>query len=89
MKYKCKENDARIEKHDNELWISVKGDKKCGKTIISLKDLNQALTLFGVSDLLLTEQMIKDEASYRQMEGAEPHSWEGGARWAKRKLFGQ
>ncbi|MFT6879110.1 MAG: hypothetical protein ACJARG_000034 [Arcticibacterium sp.] len=55
MKYKCKENDARIEKQDDELWISVKGDKKCGKTVISLKDLSQALALFGVSDLMLTE----------------------------------
>lgn len=60
MKYKCKENDARIEKHNDELWISVKGDKKCGKTVISLKDLNQALTLFGVSNSFDKKMKVED-----------------------------
>ena len=48
MKYKCKENDTIIELHEDELWIGVDGDDKCGKTVIGLKDLNQALNLFGV-----------------------------------------
>ena len=48
MKYKCKENDVVIELHENELWIGINGDKRCGKTVIGLKDLNQALNEFSV-----------------------------------------
>ena len=52
MKYKCKENDVVIENHEDEIWISVEGDVKCGKTVVGLKDLKQALNLFGVSIML-------------------------------------
>lgn len=53
------------------------------------KSAYEQLRLHFVSDLLLNEDMILKEADYRQVEGAEPHSWAGGARWAKRKLLGQ
>lgn len=48
MKYECKENDAIIElgKDKEEVLISINGEKV--KTVIGLKDLNQALILFGV-----------------------------------------
>ena len=48
MKYNCKENDVIIEKKEDEIWIGVDSDTKCGKTVIGLKDLTQALILFGV-----------------------------------------
>ena len=50
MKYKCKENDAIIEigKDKSEILISINGDNECGKTVIGLKDLKNALTLFDV-----------------------------------------
>ena len=49
MKYECKENDCLIEigRDKNEILISVQGE--IGKTVIGLKDLNEALILFGVS----------------------------------------
>lgn len=48
MKYECKENDCLIEigKDKSEIFISVKGET--AKTVIGLKDLNEALILFGV-----------------------------------------
>jgi hypothetical protein len=49
MKYKCKENDAVIElgKDKEEVLISINEEKV--KTVIGIKDLKQALILFGVS----------------------------------------
>jgi len=48
MIYKCKENDAIIElgKDKDELLIYIDGETS--KTVIGLKDLNEALILFGV-----------------------------------------
>jgi hypothetical protein len=49
MEYECKENDCLIEmgKDKSEILIYVKGET--AKTVIGLKDLKQALILFGVS----------------------------------------
>jgi len=48
MKYECKENDCLIEmgRDKGEILISVQGGT--AKTVIGLKDLTQALILFGV-----------------------------------------
>ena len=35
----------------------------------------------------LTEDEILEESKYRQLEGAEPFSFAGGARWALRKVI--
>ncbi len=50
MKYECKENDSLIEmgRDKSEILISVKGET--AKTVIGLKDLNEALILFGVQE---------------------------------------
>lgn len=58
MKYECKENDCLIEmgKDESEILISVKGET--AKTIIGLKDLNEALILFGVVKSLPTIESI-------------------------------
>ena len=50
MKYECKENDCIIEMGEDksELLISISGDTS--KLVIGLKDLNQALSLFNVSE---------------------------------------
>jgi len=34
----------------------------------------------------ITDEMIEDESKYRQMEGADPESYAGGARWLKQEL---
>ena len=47
MKYKCKDNDVEIELHEDEVWVSVIGDSRCGKTVIGLNDLKEALNLFS------------------------------------------
>ena len=59
MKYNCKENDVIIEKKGDEIWISVDGDTKCGKTVIGLKDLTKALILFSVSGSTLLSDKFK------------------------------
>jgi hypothetical protein len=48
--YECKQNDCVIEigKDNSEILISVKGETE--KTVIGLKDLSQALFLFGLSN---------------------------------------
>jgi hypothetical protein len=48
MKYECKENDCLIEigRDKSEILVSVQGET--AKTVIGLKDLNEALILFGV-----------------------------------------
>ncbi len=58
MKYECKENDCLIEmgKDKSEILISVKGET--AKTVIGLKDLNEALILFGVVKSLPTIDSI-------------------------------
>ena len=38
-------------------------------------------------DNLLTEDEILKESKLRQLDGAEPFSWAGGARWAKKTLL--
>ena len=47
---------------------------------------NELLDLFnGVSQkeqINLTEEIILKEAKSRQIDGVEPYSWAGGARWA-------
>lgn len=50
MKYKCKENDAIIElgKQKDELLIYINGEKV--KTVIGLKDLNEALLKFEINN---------------------------------------
>jgi len=50
MMYECKQNDCVIEigKDNSEILISVKGETE--KTVIGLKDLSQALFLFGLSN---------------------------------------
>ena len=50
MKYECKQNDCLIEisEDKSELLISINGDTQ--KLVIGLKDLNQALSLFNVSE---------------------------------------
>ena len=61
MKYECKENDCLIEmgKDKSEILISVKGET--AKTVIGLKDLSQALILFGVGNLLNDKKNEKIE----------------------------
>ncbi|AKG94292.1 hypothetical protein AVT42_gp36 [Polaribacter phage P12002S] len=58
MKYECKENDAIIElgKDKEEVLISIKGET--AKTVIGLKDLNEALILFGVVKSLKDKKTI-------------------------------
>lgn len=48
MKYECKENDALIElgKDKSEVLISIQGDTS--KIIIGVKDLKEAMSLFGI-----------------------------------------
>lgn len=50
MKYECKENDAIIElgRDKDEVLIYIQGES--AKTVIGLKDLHQALNIFGVSN---------------------------------------
>ena len=73
MKYNCKENDVIIEKKEDEIWVSVEGDTKCGKTVVGLKDLNEALILFGVGSRREQLICIKNEGHkfitlYKQYE---------------------
>jgi hypothetical protein len=86
MKYQSKENDTEIEIHEDELWISVIGDSKCGKIVIGLNDLFSALKESGALDDRLPEDEILKESNSRQLEGVEPYSWAAGARWAKKYL---
>ena len=75
MKYECKENDAIIElgKDKEELFISIKKEK--AKTVIGLKDLKQALILFGVMfelpDVKKIDLHIKDitDKCFKEHEG--------------------
>lgn len=61
MKYECKENDCLIEmgKDKSEILIYLKGET--AKTVIGLKDLDQALILFGVGNLLKDKKNEKIE----------------------------
>ena len=67
MKYRCKENDVEIELHDDEVWIGIPEDNRCGKTVIGLKDLEEAINTFNTSkeDVIKTNWSI-DEC-FRQL----------------------
>lgn len=52
------------------------------KRIDSLIDISQAINYTRCSTQLPTEDEILSEANSRQLEGTEPYSFAGGARWA-------
>lgn len=56
MKYECKENDALIElgKDKSEVLISIQGDTS--KIIIGVKDLKEAMSLFGITPLCVCDK---------------------------------
>lgn len=81
---------------DHNIWrrgedeeLKMTDPKKLGIAIDTVVNEFENLFISGVSDLLLTEQMIIKESENRQIEGADPHSWQGGARWAMRILTKQ
>ena len=48
----------------------------------AIEKLNQVKNNGALGGCFPTEEEIIKEAEYRQMEGADLHSWAGGARWA-------
>jgi len=71
MEYECEENDCLIEmgRDKSEILISVQGET--AKTVIGLKDINQALIFFGVSnqrELLIAYELKMRSCSDKQAE---------------------
>ena len=68
MKYECKENDAVIElgRDKDEVLVYIQGET--AKTVIGLKDLHQALNIFGVSVSLPSDPMVLAEYLHNNYE---------------------
>jgi hypothetical protein len=63
-------------------WENLESDDNKWFVDNLLKDTIQAIEVIRCSTQLPTEDEILSESNSRQLEGAEPYSFAGGARWA-------